>query len=52
MPRVGPGEQTHIGRARIQQTEVLGSNTLHVINQSEQKESVFTPTFGAINLRH
>ena len=40
MPIVGPGEPTHIGRAWIEQTELLGSNTLLAITKVTERNLV------------
>ena len=40
MPRVGPGEPTHIGRAQIEYTELLGFNTLLAITKVNKRDLV------------
>ena len=40
MPIVGPGEPTHTGRARIEQKELLGSNTLLAITKVNERNLV------------
>ena len=37
IPRVGLGEQSHIVRAQIEQTEVLGSDTLLVFTKLNER---------------